>query len=66
MEASGSGVLAIGTRISSLGQFLSPVFLGSVWKTAGALVFYVAAAVAIAAGILSFLQANIAKIDRSS
>jgi MFS transporter, ACDE family, multidrug resistance protein len=66
MEASGSDVLAIGTRISSLGQFLSPVFLGSVGKTAGALMFYLAAAVAIATEILSFLQVNTAKNERSS
>jgi predicted MFS family arabinose efflux permease len=51
-----SGVLAIGTGLSSLGQFLSPVFLGPIWKTSGAAVFYVAAAVAIASGVLCFLQ----------
>lgn len=43
-----SSVLAIGTGISSLGQFLCPVFLGPVWKTSGEVVFYVGAAVAIA------------------
>ncbi len=51
-----SGVLAIGTGLSSLGQFLSPIFLGSVWKTSGEAVFYVAAAVAIISGVLSLLQ----------
>jgi len=51
-----SSVLAIGTGVSSLGQFMSPVFLGPVWKNSGETVFYVAAAVAIASGVLSLLQ----------
>lgn len=51
-----SGILAIGTGISSLGQFLSPVFLGPVWKSSGEVVFYVAAAVAITTAFLSLLQ----------
>lgn len=51
-----SGILAIGTGVSSLGQFLCPVFLGFVWKTSSEAVFYVAAAVAIACGVVSFLH----------
>ena len=47
-----SGILAIGTGVSSLGQFLCPVFLGPVWKTSSEAVFYVGAAVAIASGVL--------------
>lgn len=49
-----SGVLAIGTGASSLGQFLSPLLLGPVWKYSGIAVFFVGAGVAIAVGLLSF------------
>lgn len=51
-----SGILAIGTGISSLGQFLSPVFLGPVWKNSGEVVFYVAGAVGIIICCLSLLK----------
>jgi len=52
-----SSVLAIGTGCNSLGQFLSPLVLGSVWKYAGLPpVFYVAAAVALGTALLSLLQ----------
>ncbi len=51
-----SSVLAIGTGSASLGQFLSPIFLGPVWKYTGTTVFYVGAAVALATGLLSLLQ----------
>ena len=51
-----ASVLAIGTGFSSIGQFLSPVFLGPVWKASGEAVFHVAAGVAIAVGVLSLLQ----------
>lgn len=53
-----STVLAIGTGFSSIGQFLSPVFLGPVWKSSGEAVFYVAAVVAIALSVLSLLQSK--------
>ncbi|WP_348255062.1 MFS transporter [Leptolyngbya sp. ST-U4] len=47
-------VLAIGTGFNSLGQFISPVILGSVWKYAGLPpVFYVAGAIAAIASGLS-------------
>jgi MFS transporter, ACDE family, multidrug resistance protein len=46
-------VLAIGTGISSLGQFVSPLLFGPIWKVAGEKVFFVAAGLAIAiAGVL--------------
>ncbi len=50
-----SSVLAIGTGANSLGQFLSPLFLGPVWKFAGLTpVFYVAGLLAVGVGILSW------------
>ncbi|WP_088242586.1 MFS transporter [Calothrix rhizosoleniae] len=51
-----SSVLAIGNGASYLGQFLSPVFLGPVWKYGGISVFYVGAAVAIMMAILTLKQ----------
>lgn len=52
-----SSVLAIGTGCNSLGQFISPLVLGPVWKYAGLPpVFYVAAAVALGTGLLNLLQ----------
>lgn len=41
-------VLAIGTGVSSLGQFISPLFFGPIWKVVGEKVFFVAAGLAIA------------------
>ncbi|MBD1853625.1 MFS transporter [Leptolyngbya sp. FACHB-711] len=47
-------VLAIGTGFNSLGQFISPVILGPIWKYAGLPpVFYVAGAIAAIASGLS-------------
>ncbi|MDJ0620858.1 MAG: MFS transporter [Calothrix sp. MO_192.B10] len=51
-----SSVLAIGNGVSYLGQFLSPVFLGIVWKYGGIAVFYVGAAVSIMTAILTLKQ----------
>ncbi len=51
-----SSVLAIGNGASYLGQFLSPVFLGPLWKYGGATVFYVGAAVSIITAILALKQ----------
>jgi ACDE family multidrug resistance protein len=52
-----SSVLAIGTGCNSLGQFISPLALGQVWKYAGLPpVFYVAAAVALGTGLMNLLQ----------
>jgi len=51
-----SSMLAIGNGVSYLGQFLSPVFLGIVWKYGGIAVFYVGAAVAIITAILTLKQ----------
>ncbi len=49
-----SGVLALGTGFASLGQFVSPLVFGPVWKFAGESVFYAAAGVAVIIGILSW------------
>lgn len=52
----GSSVLAVGTGVSFLGQFLSPVILGPVLVFGGLKgVFYAAAGVAVVAGLLLFL-----------
>ncbi|MDJ0616638.1 MAG: MFS transporter [Calothrix sp. MO_192.B10] len=51
-----SSVLAIGNGASYLGQFLSPVFLGPLWKHGGITVFYVGAAVSIITAILALKQ----------
>lgn len=49
-----TSVLAIGTGFNSLGQFTSPLILGSIWKHAGLpTVFYVTAAIAVATAALS-------------
>lgn len=49
-----ASVLAIGTGTNSLGQFISPVILGPIWKTAGLpMVFYVAGGLALLMGLLS-------------
>lgn len=48
-----SSVLAIGTGANSLGQFMSPILLGPLWKSIGLVsVFYAAAGVALTLGIL--------------
>lgn len=50
-----SSVLAIGTGTNSLGQFLSPLVLGPIWKTVGLPpVFYIAGILAMAVGVLSW------------
>ncbi|NET37038.1 MAG: MFS transporter [Cyanothece sp. SIO1E1] len=51
-----AGTLAIGTGAASIGQFMSPIFLGPIWKNAGEAVFYVGGGVAIAIGLLNLLQ----------
>ncbi|MBD3883358.1 MFS transporter [Phormidium tenue FACHB-886] len=52
-----ASVLAIGTGFNSLGQFVSPVLLGPIWKAAGLpTVFYVAGGIALAAAALSLAQ----------
>lgn len=53
-----SSVLAIGTGASNLGQFLSPLFLGPVWKHGGISVFYVGALVSLVTAILSVKQSK--------
>jgi MFS transporter, ACDE family, multidrug resistance protein len=59
-----SSVLAIGTGCNSLGQFISPLVLGPVWKYAGLPpVFYVAAAVALGTGVLNLLQRSQIRVD---
>lgn len=48
-----SSVLAIGTGANSLGQFMSPILLGPLWKSIGLVsVFYAAAGVALTLGLL--------------
>lgn len=50
-------VLAVGTGFNSLGQFVSPVLLGPVWKYAGLpSVFYAAAGMAAIVSFLSLMQ----------
>lgn len=52
-----ASVLAIGTGFNSLGQFISPLILGTIWKYAGLnVVFYVTAAIALATSGLSLLE----------
>ncbi|MGF1495201.1 MAG: MFS transporter [Elainellaceae cyanobacterium] len=47
-----SSVLAVGTGMNSLGQFISPLILGPVWKFMGLpMVFYTAAMVALLLGL---------------
>lgn len=54
-----ASVLAIGTGFNSLGQFVSPLFLGPIWKYAGLpAVFYAAAAMAAIAGFLSLMRSE--------
>ena len=50
-----TSILAIGTGAASIGQFISPILLGPIWKNAGVAVFYVAAGVAITIGVLALL-----------
>jgi MFS transporter, ACDE family, multidrug resistance protein len=47
-----ASLLAIGTGISSLGQFVSPLLFGPIWKSANEGIFTVAAALALMIGIL--------------
>ncbi len=52
-----TSVLAIGTGFNSLGQFISPVFLGPIWNYAGLpTVFYATAGLAMVASFVSLIQ----------
>lgn len=52
-----ASVLAIGTGFNSLGQFISPLLLGPVWKYAGLpIIFYATAGIALATSILSLVH----------
>lgn len=52
-----TSVLAIGTGCNSLGQFISPAFLGPIWNSAGLpTVFYATAGLAIVASCVSLIQ----------
>lgn len=51
-----SSLLAVGAGVAALGQFLSPLCLGPVWKASGPAVFSWAAAGAIAVAIAFWLQ----------
>ncbi len=48
-------ILALGTGISSLGQFISPLFLGPVWKSADVMVFYLGGGIGLAIALTSLL-----------
>ncbi len=54
-----SSILAVGNGASYLGQFLSPVLLGGVWKYGGVNVFYIGAAISIFTAILTLKQKNV-------
>jgi MFS transporter, ACDE family, multidrug resistance protein len=54
-----TGILAIGTGISSFGQFVSPVVFGPLWQATGAGVFIAAAALAITISLLSLSRRSI-------
>ena len=60
-----TGILAIGTGAASIGQFVSPILLGPIWKNAGVAVFYVAAGVAITIGVLALLAQKNLKAPQS-
>lgn len=53
------GVLAIGTGCASLGQFVSPLFFGPIWESAGVGVFYTGAGVALVMGLAIGLLSEI-------
>ncbi|HEY9619797.1 MAG TPA: MFS transporter [Crinalium sp.] len=54
-----ASVLAIGTGANSLGQFISPIVLGPIWKTFGLpAVFYLSAGLAVFMGILNLLDSR--------
>lgn len=55
-------LLAIGTGSSSLGQFVSPLLFGPIWKGLGEKVFFVAAALAIIIGALGIWREHRGKI----
>jgi predicted MFS family arabinose efflux permease len=52
-------VLAVGTGAANLGQFLSPIFLGSVWKYHGIAVFFLGAGMALAIALLGLMRRRI-------
>ncbi|MGB7416705.1 MAG: MFS transporter, partial [Thermosynechococcaceae cyanobacterium] len=54
-----TGVLAIGTGVSSFGQFVSPAIFGPLWRFTGSGVFVVAAALAIAISVLSLSRRSL-------
>jgi MFS transporter, ACDE family, multidrug resistance protein len=51
-----SSILAIGTGVSSLGHFISPLLFGSIWKFFGATIFTVVAGLSIALSGMLFWQ----------
>jgi MFS transporter, ACDE family, multidrug resistance protein len=54
-----TGMLAIGTGISSFGQFISPACFGPLWQDIGAGVFYVAAGLAFTISLLSLSRRSV-------
>ncbi len=58
-QAQRTGMLAIGTGISSFGQFVSPAVFGPLWRNIGANVFYVAAGLALVISLLSLSRRSI-------
>ena len=51
-----TSVLAIGTGMANLGQFISPILLGAVWKYGGITVFFLGGGVSIAIALASVLR----------
>lgn len=51
-------LLAIGTGVSSLGQFVSPLFFGPIWKVSGDKVFFIAAGLALIIAAWGIWQAS--------
>jgi len=52
-----ASVLAIGTGFNSLGQFISPLILGPIWKYAGLpMVFYATAAIALSTALFTLCR----------
>lgn len=56
-----STLLALGAGTASLGQFLSPILLGSVWETAPETVFLVAGAIALVLALFKFFSSSLLK-----
>jgi ACDE family multidrug resistance protein len=54
-----TSVLAIGTGMANLGQFMSPLFLGPVWKHGGIWVFWLGAGLAVAIAVAAAFRRSL-------